>query len=346
MPTIHQVPGRAILIKGEEWLHFSGTSYLGVAALPAFRQLVMTGLEQYGTNFGGSRLSNIQFDIYEEAELLLAKISGAPAALTVSSGTLAAQWAMQALAPKMPFHYAPQTHPAMVVADEASNGDRSVWELRMLELAHQGRTPAAFVSNGIDALQLDPYDFGWLFQLPKDIPYTLVIDDSHVFGVLGRQGGGSYRMLNIPENVNLIVVGSMGKAWGIPGGVILGAPSFIESLKQSKQFGGASPVIPAYLHAFVQAQALYLNQQDQLKRNIDLFQGQLGPMHSFISIPEFPVFASQQHHIVAQLAKHRIMISSFPYPSPESELITRIVLNASHSAADIEQLVKVLSMEV
>ncbi len=345
MPIIEQIPGRTITISGEEWLYFSGTSYLGIAALPAFRTLLHQSIERYGTNFGGSRLANIQFKVFLEAETLLAKICGAPAAITVSSGTLAANVVMRLLQDQTsaPIHYAPEVHPALHWRTATSSSSRELWEQQMLEQAHRGKHPAIFVSNGIDPLRVVHYDFHWLKQLPNDIPYTLVIDDSHVLGVLGEDGGGSFRSLELPKNVDLIVVGSLGKAWGIPGGVILASEPFLKNLQRSSLFGGASPAIPAYLDAFVNAQALYREQRVKLKQNIYQFQSLIGAKYELVSIDPFPVFYSADQALADQLAKHKILISSFAYPSPESDLVTRIVLNALHEKADIEKLVHALN---
>ncbi len=340
MPIIEQIPGRTIVIDGEQWLYFSGTSYLGISALPAFRELLQESIEQYGTNYGGSRLANIQFKAFLDAEALLANLSGAPAALTVSSGTLAANWVMQHLqAQAHPIYYAPEVHPALHWNQRPTSHSRKDWEQKIIEKAKQERTPAILISNGIDPLRVKAYDFSWLTQLPNDISYTLVIDDSHVFGVLGEAGGGSFRLLNLPDNVQLIVVGSLGKAWGIPGGVILADQRFIADLRQSSLFGGASPAIPAYLDAFVHAQDLYARQRIRLKENIRLFTAMLGERQPFSQIPAFPVFYSPDQQLARKLEQKRILISSFPYPSPDSELITRIVLNALHRDGDLSRLV-------
>lgn len=341
MPIIEQIPGRTITIDGEEWLYFSGTSYLGIAALPAFRDLLHQSIERYGTNFGGSRLANIQFKVFLEAESLLAKICGAPAAITVSSGTLAANVVMRLLQDQTsaPIHYAPEVHPALHWRAATSSSSCELWEQEILEQAQQEKKPTIFVSNGIDPLRVRAYDFNWLRQLPNDVPYTLVIDDSHVLGVLGEDGGGSYKSLELPENVELIVVGSLGKAWGIPGGVILGGEPFLNKLRRSSLFGGASPAIPAYLDAFVSAQQLYRGQRSRLAQNIQQFQSLVGAKSDLVSIDSFPVFYSADQSLADRLVEHKILISSFAYPSPESDLITRIVLNALHEKADIEKLV-------
>jgi 7-keto-8-aminopelargonate synthetase-like enzyme len=51
-------PGRTALIKGKEYLFFSGYSYLGMQQVPEFAALVKEGIDKYGWLFPSSRISN------------------------------------------------------------------------------------------------------------------------------------------------------------------------------------------------------------------------------------------------------------------------------------------------
>ena len=98
MHHLSELPGRTVQIAGEPWLYFSGTGYLGAGWNPDLQRLVLEGMQQYGLHFGGSRLSNIRLDIFEETETFLANYTGAEKALLLSSGTLAGQLAIRTLA--------------------------------------------------------------------------------------------------------------------------------------------------------------------------------------------------------------------------------------------------------
>ncbi len=97
MLVTHHLPGRTIVADGCERLYFSGTSYLGMGHNEAFRALLQEGMARYGTVYSSSRASNVQLAVYEEAEHLLSDLTGAPAALTFSSGYQAGQAATQRL---------------------------------------------------------------------------------------------------------------------------------------------------------------------------------------------------------------------------------------------------------
>jgi len=113
--TVDQFPDRTILVDGETYLYFGGTSYLGMATNPDFQNLLFESIKTWGTSYGSSRNSNIQLRIYQEAEDLFSNNSGAEAALTVSSGTLAGRLVIDYLATThRHFYHYPKTHPAIL----------------------------------------------------------------------------------------------------------------------------------------------------------------------------------------------------------------------------------------
>ncbi len=336
------IPGRTAIFNNEEWLYFSGTSYLGLSQSADFQNLIIEGLQKYGANFGGSRLSNIRLQIFEAAENHLANWTGAEAALTISSGTLAGQLVVKTLQNQGKFYFAPGVHPALFGEGDYSNLNFNHWTQFILEEAQNLKSPLILFSNTLDPLKAKSFDFDWIQNLPNRIPITIVLDDSHGIGITGKGGAGIFSTLQTPENVELIVVASLGKALSIPGGVILGSKSFIQKIWGSPYFGGASPVAPAYLHAFLQAKELYQNQRQILFRNIEYFKTLTNSLHLFQTIDHYPVFYTPENNVADFFKQHKILISSFPYPTAQSEHITRIVLNAAHIKADLIELIDLL----
>ncbi|AYA37937.1 pyridoxal phosphate-dependent aminotransferase family protein [Hymenobacter oligotrophus] len=338
-----QLPGRTLLAAdGRQYLFCSGTGYLGIARNPAFAELLAEGLARYGTNYSSSRNSSLQLRIYDEAEQYLARYTGAEASLTVSSGYLAGQMAVKALARAGRFEYAPGTHPAAWLADHPAlvGAARTFdeWAQHLLHrLHHEAPHPVVIVSNSLDALRVQRYNFGWAQELPTDRPVTLLIDDSHGFGLIGRGGAGIFTEVQVPASVRLVVVSSLGKACGIPGGVVLGDASFVGSLRRSAFFAASSPVVPAYLYAFVHAQALYQQARQQLATNVQRF-AEAAPAALFQGAEGFPVFYTPANSLADYLQQREVLISSFPYPAPTDLCITRVVLSALHTPADVEGL--------
>lgn len=348
MQITNQIPGRTAFFKGEEWRYFSGTSYLGLSQNADFQNLIIEGVQRYGAHFGGSRLSNVRLQIFEEVESYLVNWTGAAAALTVSAGTLAGQLVVKILQNTGKFYFAPGVHPALFGEGEYSTLRFEDWTQFILEEAHRSKSPLILLSNTLDPLKARQFDFNWTQDLPKNIPITLVLDDSHGIGITGKHGAGIFSDLKTPDNVEFIVIASLGKALSIPGGVILGKPHFIQQIWQSPYFGGASPITPAYLSAFLQAKTLYENQRQILFRNIKLFSDSLKllnlePLNLFQTFHQYPVFYTPENALADFLQQHKVLISSFPYPTAQSERITRVVLNAAHTHEDVDILIQFLS---
>lgn len=332
-------PGRTVEIDGQTYLYFSGTSYLGLNHHPTFKALVLEGMERFGVNFGGSRRSNLRFELYEQVETLFAKWSGAPASLLFSSGSLAGQVLHRLMRQLGEILYAPGTHPALWGEKKPpvlDYGDWSDWLLQQLQ-EREGAT--IIFANSIDPLRSRAYDFGWVAQIPTGPLVYLVIDDSHGFGVTGTNGMGIYAGLKTPACVQKIVLASLGKAFSLPAGIILGEKEIIDKCWESPFFGGASPLPPAYLFALLESNDLWRKQLETLRGLIQYFDGEIKSLEVFKHLERYPVYYCKENKWAESLWKRNIMISSFPYPGPQDDLITRVVLNALHQKADIKRLV-------
>lgn len=335
-------PGRTVQIGGKEYLYFSGTSYLGLHQHKTFKALVQEGIERYGVNFGSSRRSNLRFDLYARAEAQFCEWSGAPASLLFSSGTLAGQVLhriMKALGPVM---YAPGTHPALWGALQISSTDFNTWSRALPEQLATRRGASVIFASSVDPLKSRAYDFGWLEEIPEGDPVYLVIDDSHGFGVRGAEGMGIYQELKLPSWIKCVVLASLGKAFSLPAGIVLGETSIIDRCWESPFFGGASPLPPAYLYAFLSQPSLWKEQLGKLRQLIQYFDQALEGEGTFQHLEAYPVYYCHNHGLADQLWKENIMISHFPYPGPADPVITRIVINALHHQDDLQKLVRAI----
>ena len=335
-----QLPGRTIWIEGQERLYFSGTSYLGMGHSEAFRELLHEGVVQYGTIYSSSRASNVQLAIYEEAEEVLASVTGAEAALTFSSGFQAGQAAVQSLAATPTFCYAPHTHPAVWRnPSDAVYGDFAVWTSSVADQVAAAPGDVVIVANSLDPLRVRPYSFNWVADLPQSRPITLLVDDSHGLGITGENGEGIFATLKslAPSNVTVVVISSLGKAYGMPGGVVLGPQPFVSYLRKMPFFTAGSPMPPAYLSAFTRAQPLYQRARQQLFTSVSCFRQQTNDLSIFRSQDRYPVFYTSDNSLAPAVAPQAVL-SSFSYPHPESDPITRVIVSSLHTEADLDIL--------
>lgn len=335
---IHHLPGRTLTIGATEWLYFSGTAYLGLAVHPLFQERVIAGIRKYGLNFGGSRRSNMQLAIFTATEEKLADWLGVEAAITVSSGSLAGQLLIKYLEQQHDCHYSPSVHPALLGNGPITVGTQADWIKYITRPSFTPSSKDVFLTSSLDPLYGQNYDFSWLKTLSQRGPTHVVVDDSHGLGILGADGIGILDSLSQNSHTEITLLSSMGKALGVPGGFIAGQKALVQQLWDSPFFGGASPIIPAYLHAFLESQDLIRMQRSQLQENIQYFKSRIPDVGYFQQIPLHPVFYVKEDGLLPYLQKAKILLSSFHYPSAQDPLINRIVINAAHTPADLEKL--------
>ncbi|WP_194775229.1 aminotransferase class I/II-fold pyridoxal phosphate-dependent enzyme [Pararhodonellum marinum] len=330
----------------KEWLYFSGTAYLGTSTVAEIEKLAIEGIQKYGLNFGASRFSNVQLDLYDRIERLFEEKTGAEKAMVLSSGYLSGHLVSNVLsASAEEIFIAPQTHPAILPHGHSPSSlpTFSAWKEEVRATCEKlAKKNILLLANAVDPLVPEIHDFDWIQNLPSHHQYTLLLDDSHAFGVLGDDLFGTYaQWKKLP--LRLVVSGSLGKGLGLTAGIICGDHQLIHKLQEQTIFRGASPPSPGPLFAFLNGLSLYRIQKEKLMDNMAfLFEAVKGLQH-LTYIENYPVIRFEKHAWVEELEKSGILVSSFPYPSPKDPTINRIVLAAYHTKKDLYQLAKTLN---
>jgi len=348
--TTH-VPSRTVSTEIGELLFFSGTAYLGMPPDQNLHKLVIEGMATYGANYGVSRTSNLRLAIFEKAEQHLCQRTGAEAALTLSSGYMAGQLLVRRLRQLYPdahFRYAPHTHPAILMENyQYPAVSFEQWSSNILEeIAKNPSEKYILLADTVNTLYGKTHDFSWLNQLPKDQKIILVIDDSHSFGVLGENGNGISELLPHYEHIELLVVSSLSKASGIPAGFVLSSQDIRTQLMESGFFRGSSPANPAYLYAFERLDAIYKQKHQQLQENIRYFAQKIKDVGIFSFSDNYPVFYTANDQLYPYLLENKVLVSSFAYPKSDGDIITRIIISALHTKADLDFLAEKINQFV
>ncbi|MEH0157465.1 aminotransferase class I/II-fold pyridoxal phosphate-dependent enzyme [Limibacter armeniacum] len=336
----NKLTGRTVLTDQGEYLYFAGTAYLGLDVHETFNAAIQEGIGQYGHHFGASRLGNLKLSVFEDFENAFTSKMGYEDGIVVSSGTLAAQLFVQAYGKNFACFYIKGTHPSLfqnqphklITAD--TDGALQI---------NQEDGPAMVLFNALDPLFCEVIDFEWLMEIDPKKPLTVVVDASHAFGVQEKLLMQVNRFIKRFPNISLVLLGSLGKAYSMPAGIIMGDKSTMDQLRKSPLFGGSSPASPAYLYAFLKSATLIQTQYEKLLYNRQLFAEAPSIKPFFKTLNEFPVFVSQNQNLVTFLQQQKVLISSFRYPTPDAALLNRIVINASHSKQDILNLIQILN---
>ena len=337
---------KKILLEGKEYLFFNGTSYLGLDSLDAYGRIVESNLQKWGMHHGLSRTNNVRLAIYDAFEEFFSSQAGAAGGALFSSGYLAGIVASQYLLPKADQTWAaPDTHSAILPSgiQVDSSLSYSQWMHACLERAF--RLPSQkilILGNAVDPLKAEIHAYDWVISIAEKHEVTLLIDDSHAFGVLGNGLFGTYSQWK-HERLQLVVSGSLGKGLATPGGIVLGSEALIQGIKSQAIFAGASPPSPAMLQSFLDAQELLQEQQRKLNENVSFFHQHSRSISQILGTSDFPVFVYSPDTWVDKLQEQGYITSSFSYPSSSSPKVNRIVLSASHSKEEVGALLQFLA---
>jgi 8-amino-7-oxononanoate synthase len=331
----------SITLEERQYLYFGGTAYLGIPQHASFLAFYLEGITKFWLNNGTSRNNNIQLGLYDDAERYAAAQFGAAAALITSSGYLAAQLTVKFFSRTEGLLYAPQTHPALWAGQKLiTEGNFSEWARKSVEKINTSdQKDWVLISNSLNNLFPERYDFSFIKEILPGRSVILIVDDSHGIGILDG-GKGIFNQIPKTAEVEVIVVASMAKALGLDAGIILGSEKIIRQLKTSNEFLGASPPAAAGLFAFMQAGEIYQQELEKLLELSVRFASQITSDWQYV--PGFPVFYHPDGKTFERLLAHNILISSFPYPDPQSEPVNRVVLSSWHTKENINQLILAL----
>lgn len=336
--TVNEFPDRKITVDGVEYLYFGGTNYLGITTYPEFQNILFESIKKWGTGYGSSRNSNVKLSIYETAEKLLAKNINSEAALTVSSGMLAGKLVIEHLSKTTDaiFHF-PDAHPTLMCSSSLPIMEKGKLNPRIFDI---NISKITIVTDAIPSLYVEPIDLSILLEIPKEKKVTLVIDESHSFGICGNDWQKTLKK----ENINIIRIASLGKALGLSGGLIAGDFNFIESIKKEDTYIGAAGMNPAFLETYCNAQEIYCSQKQKLEQNLDYIDAHFTNREKFIFNSSYPAIYFEDNLIYKQLLEIKIITTSFEYTNVSGKL-NRIIVTANHNTSDLIQLLAQLNAD-
>ena len=341
---LNKAPGSKLKNSGQDILYFGGTAYLGLQTDPDFQDLLIKNIRQLGTNWGASRKSNIRLAVFEEFETYLSRRSGSESCLCVSSGYMAGQMLKRHFSEQgFTMFCAPNTHPALI--HENSRLFKNYDELGVSLEEHFNSSNSKNLVLFLDTIDFSGLNFPDFTSLKKLTLENVIVvaDDSHGFGLIGKDGYGSYELLSELRSKELIVCGSLGKALATPSGVILGSEKRMKKLSDMEFFAGGSPPSPAALKCLMEAEEIVKNRKARLEKNREVFVKNISSEFQMTAIDHHPVFGYHNEALTAHLLEKNILTTNFRYPAVTSPLVSKIVLNADHTEQDILQLTEAIN---
>jgi 8-amino-7-oxononanoate synthase len=233
--------GANVTVEGRAMVMMSSNEYLALSRHPKVIAAAKHALDEWGTSPCGSRLANGSRRHHLELEETLASFLGQEACHVLSAGYLACLSSLSSLA---------QRGDAVIV-DPGVHA--SIWDGALLSGAkierfnHEdmaslekllesldARQAKAIVVDGIYSMEGHIASLPQICELAEKHGATLVVDDAHGLGILGREGRGVCDHLGVTNRVDLIA-GSFSKSLASTGGFVAGSRALIEYLRSSSR---------------------------------------------------------------------------------------------------------------
>jgi 7-keto-8-aminopelargonate synthetase-like enzyme len=344
--------------RGGKFSYFAGCDYFRLASHPDVLRAVREGLDCYGLNVAASRKTTGNHALYQQLEDELARFFRVPGAVLVSNGYMTNLAVGQALAGEF-------TH---AIIDERAHGclfdaakllgcpvhpfaHRNVASATAAA-GHAGRqakllllTDGLFSHSG-EVAPLEDY----LRLLPKNA--TLLVDDAHAAGILGKTGRGTAEHLGLPTN-RIIQTITLSKAFGVYGGAVIGSSEIRRKIiERSRLFVGNTPLpLPLVAAALTSLQLVRTDPGLRQRLAVKTKFVKTALAHSGFEIndgpgpviPLTPRNTREADHLKKELLARRIYPPFINYLGGPADAYFRFVVSSEHTPEQLQQLVAALT---
>lgn len=343
-----------VKMNGKDVLMFGSNSYLGLSDDPRLKEAAIEAVRKYGTSCSGSRFLNGTLDIHLALEEKLAKLVGKEDAVTYSTGFQVNLGVVSCLGFKDGYIYLDALDHACII-----DGSRLSFS-RVMKFPHNdvealekkirmapADAPKLIVVDGVYSMEGDIAPIPALVELCERYNASLMIDDAHGLGVMGRCGRGTADHFGLTDKVELIM-GTFSKSFGSLGGFIAGDREVLNFLKHNSRtliFSASMP--PASVAAVSRAIDIMLSEPERFdhlwalthyahaqfrERGFDIGHTQT---------PIIPLFVRDLNKCllaVKMALDEGVFITPVVPPAvPEDSVIVRFALMATHSFSQLDE---------
>ncbi|MCB9633605.1 MAG: 8-amino-7-oxononanoate synthase [Sandaracinus sp.] len=261
--------GPTVRHEGRELLNFSSNDYLGLAAEPALLDALR---EAEAAGAPASRLIVGHLKAHEEVEAALAALVARPASLLFSSGYAANVGTVPALVGPGDWILSDElNHASLIDGCRLSRAAVRVFphaDLEALERLLRDRPATGrvlVVTDAVFSMDGDQAPLQALAQLCQTHDAWLYVDEAHTVGVYGPAGAGLCAALGVEPDV---LVGTLGKAFGVAGAFVAGSTALREWLLNVARSFVYSTAYPAALLPVLQAAIRHVRAADDRRAQL------------------------------------------------------------------------------
>ncbi len=351
----------------QEFIKMNANSYLGMSLRHELIEAEEKGVREYGVGPGAVRFISGTHKPHVDLEKKLASFHSREAAMLFSSAYVTS---MGVLVPLI-------TEDTVVISDALNHNciinamklarpaAKAVYkhnDMKELELAIQSNIGkgkrAVVVTDGIFSMRGDNAPLNVLVEIchkyEENFPEGIITiaDDSHGVGAFGKTGRGTEEYTNAKVD---ILIGTLGKAFGVNGGYVVSSKTIIAYLRETApMYIYSNPITVGECYAALKALEILDSQEglqilSHLKKVTKLFREGLKQAGYETLEGEHPVVplmvrdTAKTKNLVEYLINKGILATGLNYPVvPKGDEEIRFQISASHTTQDIEHVLNIL----
>lgn len=358
--TLRDYDGAEATLDGRRVKVFCSNDYLGLANHPEVTSAFAEAAKAGGA--GAAHLVSGHRAEHEALEAALADWLGRDQALLFSTGYMANVGVIDALLGKGDALFQDRLNHASLLDGGRISGAR-MRRYRHADPAHLAtlldrrggaEAEAMIASDGVFSMDGDIAPLPALVELARRHEALLLVDDAHGLGVLGEQGGGVCDQFGLGQDDVPLLVGTLGKAFGVFGAFVAGPADWIELIRQRARSYIYTTAAPPALAAAC-GEALRIIRGDAGRRRylaglIKHFRQRaealgLPLMTSTTPIQPLPIGDAARALAASEtLLARGFWVSAIRAPTvPKGTERLRITLSAAHEQDDVDALLDALA---
>jgi 8-amino-7-oxononanoate synthase len=257
VPRVIEGPhGPEVEIEGRRVLNLCSNDYLGLAGDPRLAAAAIHAIQETGVGAGASRQISGTGTWHRAAETRLAAFAALPSAALFSTGYAANVGAIPALVDPGALILSDRlNHASLIDGCRLSRARALVYDHldcdhveRLLRAHRAEHSTALLVTESLFSMDGDLAPLASLRALCDRYEVGLYVDEAHAIGVLGPHGRGACAAAGVTADV---LVGTLGKAFGVSGAFVAGAPALVRLVQNRSRSFVFSTASPAALAAAV-----------------------------------------------------------------------------------------------
>ena len=351
--------GVEVRVDGENLLAFCSNDYLGLANDARVTAAFQNGAQRHGVGSGASHLVTGHSVAHHALEEELAAFVGAERALLFSTGYMANLGVVSALLDRHGTVFEDKLNHASLIDAARLSG------ARVQRYAHGDLTKLAtqldakegdglILTDGVFSMDGDVADVARMAALAQRYAAWLLVDDAHGLGVLGAHGRGTLERFGLRPQTPLILLGTLGKAFGTFGAFIAGDEDLVEYLIQRARPYIYTTALPPAVAEATRA-SLHIVREEGWRRdvlNARIAQFRAGAAQLGLTLLDSPtpiqalILGEAQAAVAASeaLRARGILVPAIRPPTvPAGSARLRITFSAQHSAQQVERLLAALA---